>query len=172
MSTANRPSGGEPGATSRAQELLSGLALITFRLNGQLLDVAEQLAHPAGLTAARWQVVGAVLHEPLTVAAVARRMGLARQSVQRTADLLVDAGLLERRPNPAHRRAHLLAATPAALAAVGRITPQHAAFADRLVAAQGGSRQAGEAALAEVLEGMARLSAALDRLEEDVALAR
>jgi DNA-binding MarR family transcriptional regulator len=148
------------------QELLSGLAVTTFRLNGQLLDVAEQLARPAGLTAARWQVVGAVLHEPLTVAAIARRMGLARQSVQRTADLLVDAGLLERRPNPAHRRAHLLAATPAALAAVGRITPQHAAFADRLV------DEAGEAALAQVLEGMALLSAALDRLEEDVALAR
>jgi DNA-binding MarR family transcriptional regulator len=145
---------------STPQELLSGLALTTFRLNGQLLDVAEQLARPAGLTAARWQVLGAVLHQPLTAAGIARAMGLARQSVQRTADLLVEAGLLERQPNPAHRRAPLLAVTPAGLAAVRRIDPRHADFAGRLVEEAGGDD------LAQLLDGMARLSRTLERLED------
>src|SRR5690606_23251823 len=77
------------------------------------LAVAEELARPAGLTAARWQVLGAVLTEPLTVSGIARAMGITRQSVQRIADLLVDQGLAEYRTNPAHRRAKLLAPTAA-----------------------------------------------------------
>ena len=59
------------GAANRSagrQELLSRRALAVFRLNGQFLEVAEGLARPAGLTAAHWQVLGAVLDEPLPVA--------------------------------------------------------------------------------------------------------
>src|SRR4051794_41323871 len=90
---------------SRAeQELLSGAALAVFQLNGQFLALAEDLTAPAGLTAAWWQVLGAVLPEPLPVAGIARAMGITRQSVQRVADLLVERGLAEYRPNPAHRR--------------------------------------------------------------------
>jgi DNA-binding MarR family transcriptional regulator len=87
------------------QDLLSGVALAAFRLNGQFLEVAEEMARPLGLTAAWWQVLGAVLTRPLPVAGIAREMGITRQSVQRIADLLVDRGLAEARPNPAHRRA-------------------------------------------------------------------
>lgn len=141
-----------------AQELLSGVALGAFRLNGQLLDVAEQLAVPAGLTAARWQVLGAVLGEPLTVAGIARVMGLARQSVQRTADLLVEQGMLERLPNPAHRRAPLMTVTDAGLAAVRAINPQHAEFAERL------SKAMGHAELDAALDAMTALSTALEKL--------
>jgi hypothetical protein len=35
-----------------------------LRLNGLFLDVAEPIARPAGLTAAWWQVLGAVLSRP------------------------------------------------------------------------------------------------------------
>ena len=35
------------------QELLSGVALTAFRLNGQFLAVAEEMARPAGLTVGR-----------------------------------------------------------------------------------------------------------------------
>lgn len=63
-----------------------------FRLNGFFLHAGERLTSEIGLTTVRWQVLGAVLHEPLTVSAVARDMGLTRQSVQRTADLLVEQG--------------------------------------------------------------------------------
>ncbi|ANS66852.1 MarR family transcriptional regulator [Streptomyces lincolnensis] len=141
------------------QELLSGSALGVFRLNGQFLAVAEELARPAGLTAAWWQVLGAVLREPLPVSGIARAMGITRQSVQRVADLLVDKGLAEYRPNPAHRRAKLLAPTREGLAAVARITPGHAAFADRLAEAYGD-----EAELAEAVRVLERLSTTLEQV--------
>ncbi|TVL92644.1 MarR family winged helix-turn-helix transcriptional regulator [Streptomyces sp. SAJ15] len=140
--------------------MLSATALTTFRLNGQLLTVSERLASPAGLTAARWQVLGAVLGEPLSVAGIARAMGITRQSVQRVADLLVEAGLAEYRPNPAHRRAKLLAPTEEGYAAVRRIVPGHREFAERLAEALGGAAE-----LREVTEALRRLSGALDALE-------
>lgn len=125
MTAAPRP------ATDLA-ELLSGVAVTTFRLNGQLLSVAEELARPAGLTAAWWQVLGAVLPAPLPVAGIAREMGITRQSVQRIADLLVDQGLAAYQPNPAHRRAKLLTPTEAGRAAIARIVPGHRELAERL----------------------------------------
>jgi DNA-binding MarR family transcriptional regulator len=108
---------------SREQELLGAAAITAFRLNGQFLDLAEHLARPAGITAAWWQVLGAVIRDPLPVSAIAREMGITRQAVQRTADVLVDRGLAEYRDNPAHRRAKLVAPTPAgrdAIAALDR----------------------------------------------------
>lgn len=144
------------------QELLSRSALGVFRLNGQFLAVAEELARPAGLTAAWWQVLGAVLGEPLPVSGIARAMGITRQSVQRIADLLVDKGLAEYRPNPAHRRAKLLAPTQEGLAAVSRIDPGHAAFADRLAEA------CGEAELAEAVRVLERMSKVLDGIAAPV----
>ena len=106
-----------------------------LRLNGLLLAIEEELAWPAGLTAAWWLVLGTVLRTPMPVADVAREIGVTRQSVQRIADLLVDRGLAEYRSNPAHRRAKLLAPTPDGRAAIQRIAPAHAAFARRLAAA-------------------------------------
>lgn len=141
------------------QDLLSRSALGVFRLNGQFLAVAEELAKPAGLTAAWWQVLGAVLGEPLPVSGIARAMGITRQSVQRIADLLVDQGLAEYRPNPAHRRAKLLAPTEEGRAAVSRINPGHADFADRLAVAYGG-----DAELAEAVRVLERLSKVLEQV--------
>jgi len=142
---------------SRAeQELLSGAALAVFKLNGQFLGLAEELAGPVGLTAAWWQVLGAVLPAPLPVAGIAREMGITRQSVQRIADLLVGRGLAEYRENPAHRRAKLLAPTEEGRAAVHRIDPAHAAAARTLARAVGRDR------LAEIVAGLRELSAAMD----------
>jgi DNA-binding MarR family transcriptional regulator len=104
-----------------ANAALTELVLLVFRLNGDFLAAAETIAVPAGLTAARWQVLGAVLDEPRTVAGIARKMGLARQSVQRLADLLVAADLATYVDNAAHRRAKLLKPTAAGLAAVKRL---------------------------------------------------
>ncbi len=140
------------------QTLLSGTALAVFRLNGQFLALADELARPAGLTATRWQVLGAVLPAPLSVAGIARTMGITRQSVQRTADQLVDDGLAEYAPNPAHRRAKLLRPTPAGLDAVGRIDPQHATAARRIAA------NLGTAEWSRTLEALTDLSAALDAM--------
>jgi DNA-binding MarR family transcriptional regulator len=140
------------------QDLFSRSALGVFRLNGQFLAVAEELARPSGLTAAWWQVLGAVLGEPLPVSGIARAMGITRQSVQRIADLLVDKGLAEYRPNPAHRRAKLLAPTDQGRAAISRIDPGHAAFADRL------AEEFGEADLAAAVRVLERLSRVLDQI--------
>ena len=54
-----------------------------------------------------------VLDDPLPVSAIARDMGITRQAVQRTADVLVERGLADYRDNPAHRRAKLVALTAA-----------------------------------------------------------
>ncbi|WP_433859928.1 MarR family winged helix-turn-helix transcriptional regulator [Streptomyces kronopolitis] len=146
----------------RGSALLSRTALAVFRLNGRLLSVADGLARPSGLTAAWWQVLGAVLPEPLPVAGIARAMGITRQSVQRIADLLVDRELAEYRPNPAHRRAKLLAPTTAGRAAVARIAPGHAEFAARLSERLGGPDD-----FRQVMASLERLSTALDALAED-----
>ncbi|MEV4366455.1 MarR family transcriptional regulator [Nonomuraea sp. NPDC049637] len=151
-------SGSGDGGESAAAELLSGLALASFRLNGQFLHVAEELAKPAGMTAAWWQVLGAVLGEPLPVAGIARVMGMTRQGVQRIADLLVERGLAEYRPNPAHRRAKLLQPTEAGREAIAGIVPGHREFADRLVDVLGLD------AARESLTALHRLTAALDHL--------
>ncbi|MGW6283069.1 MarR family winged helix-turn-helix transcriptional regulator [Kribbella sp. NPDC055071] len=101
--------------------VLTDVVLATFRLNARLLEAAQDLAAHGGLTAAWWQVLGGVLDEPRSVADVGRIMGVSRQAVQRIADLLVERGLAEYRPNPAHRRAKLLACTEAGYLAIRRI---------------------------------------------------
>lgn len=143
---------------SRDQELLGTAALTAFKLNGQFLELAESLAKPVGLTATWWQVLGAVLQTPLPVAAIAREMGITRQAVQRTADVLVERGLAEYRDNPAHRRAKLVAVTSDGLDAVRAINPEHAKQAKRL------SSLLGQEELVRAVDALTTLSKALDQL--------
>ncbi len=98
---------------SRNGSALTALILSTFRVHGALLAAGDRLAHPLGLTAARWQVLGSVagLAQPAPVAHVAREMGLTRQSVQRIADQLVADALLDYQDNPHHKRAPLVVMT-------------------------------------------------------------
>ncbi|MGV9317134.1 MarR family winged helix-turn-helix transcriptional regulator [Streptomyces sp. NPDC003691] len=141
------------------QALLTRTALGVFRLNGHFIAVSERIARTGGLTAASWQVLGAVARVPQPVSALARTLGLTRQSVQRTADLLVDQGLAAYRPNPAHRRAKLLTATADGRAALGRLGPGHAALAARLAEALGPD---GFAETARVLERLAEVMTEAD----------
>ncbi len=132
-------------------DVLNGLVLRVFRLNGRLLDAADRLTEGSGLTAARWQVLGAVLHEPLTVSAAARSMGLARQSVQRLADVLVAEGLCEFLPNPAHQRAKLLAPTDRGWKAIEQIRPGVNAWARQICALVGEDTIVGATAAVDAL---------------------
>lgn len=116
---------------------LDRLVLGVFRLNGFFLHAADGLTAGSVLTTARWQVLRAVLHEPLTVAAVARNMGLTRQSVQRVADDLVAERLCQFLPNPAHRRAKLLAPTERGLRAIEDLGPRVTAWSERVLDAVG-----------------------------------
>jgi len=92
---------------------MTELVLEIFRMNGLLLAVGDRLTRELGLTSARWQVLGALVDGPLTVAQIARNMGLKRQSVQRLVDVLSEQGILIFEDNPHHRRAKLVLLTEA-----------------------------------------------------------
>lgn len=96
-------------------DALTNLVLPIFELNGEFLAAARDISEPAGLTPAWWQVLGATLDGPLTVSEIARRvgLGLARQSVQRSADILVEKGWAAYSENPHHQRAKLFHPTAA-----------------------------------------------------------
>lgn len=91
------------------------VVLETFRASGLLLAAGDRLAAQEGLTAARWQVLGAVAlaGRPLTVPQVARRMGLTRQAVQASVNRLLSQALVEVGENPDHRRSPLIWLTEA-----------------------------------------------------------
>lgn len=110
----------------------SELLVEVFRVNGLLLAAGDELARPAGLTSARWQVLGVVDHGPATVAQVARIMGLTRQSVQQTADALVRDKLVDLVENPAHQRARLMTLTPTGREALRYVEEQQSGWANAI----------------------------------------
>ena len=119
---------------SEAGDLLTDVVLTIFRVNASLLDAAQGLAAAGGLTAAWWQVLGAIIDEPRSVAEIGRRMGLSRQAVLRVADLLVGDHLAEYQVNPAHKRAKLLACTEAGYWSIRRVALVQRPWADRIAA--------------------------------------
>ena len=94
-------------------EAVTALILDVFRLNGRLLVAGDRLVAELGLTSARWQVLGAIAYaeRPESVAWHARTMGVHRQGIQRIANELEAEGIVEFRPNPHHKRAHLVVLT-------------------------------------------------------------
>ena len=119
-----------PVKKTEAAALLTEIVLLVFRLERDFLEAADKISAPAGLTAARWKVLGAVLDDARTVADIGRIMGLARQSVQRLADVLVSEGLAAYRENPAHQSARLLTPSKAGRAAIGRLRERQATWAN------------------------------------------
>jgi DNA-binding MarR family transcriptional regulator len=104
-----------PIATRRTAqgEALSNLMLDLFRLDSLVLTAGDRLVAPLGLTAARWQILGAIVaaESPQPVAWLARNMGANRQNVQRIVNDLEADGLVAFAPNPHHRRAQLVVLT-------------------------------------------------------------
>ncbi|HEX8769450.1 MAG TPA: helix-turn-helix domain-containing protein, partial [Acidimicrobiales bacterium] len=96
---------------SPAGEAFNSVVVQVVELTRYFTAAAEQLAKPAGQTLARWLVLAACKDAPATVADVARELRLARQSVQRVADVLEREALCVYQDNPRHRRAKLLALT-------------------------------------------------------------
>jgi DNA-binding MarR family transcriptional regulator len=145
----------EAPARTPAGDALTDLVMQVVRLIRDFTAAGEALAKPAGQTLARWLVLEAVQDEPATVAQIARRMHLARQGVQRLADVLARDGLAVYEPNPAHRRAKLLRLTPQGRSALRTVQAAQKAWADALGA------ELGEADLREA-------SAVLDRVLEAI----
>lgn len=115
-----------------AADVFTTLILEIFRVNGRLLSAGDALTRPAGQTSARWQILGALDDHARTVAEIGRRMGLTRQSVQRTADLLEADGLVSYADNPAHRRARLARLTPQGRATLDVITSSQIEWSNRM----------------------------------------
>lgn len=130
------------GTSTEAREL----ALAVFAANGRLVSAGNMLVEHLGLTSAWWQVLAALRYSPvpLTVASIARAMGLTRQAVQRIVDLLAEQGLVAFQPNPQHLRAKLVGLTAAGSAAVAG-AEQAAAPIDRAIVERIGSDRICEA---------------------------
>jgi DNA-binding MarR family transcriptional regulator len=92
-------------------DLFSLIVTQVMQLHGLLTMAGDAMAKPSGQTAARWWVLGVVGRAPSSVAQIARTLRLARQSVQRVADVLVEDGCAVYRANPRHRRAKLMQLT-------------------------------------------------------------
>jgi len=120
------------GSRTPVGDAFSELVVQVFRLNGLLAAAGDSLAQPAGQTSARWRVLAAVEDAPSTVAQIARRWGLARQSVQRVADVLVEERCCLYEENPGHRRAQLLRITPRGRRVLRTIQAAQRAWADAL----------------------------------------
>ncbi|KAA0924959.1 MULTISPECIES: helix-turn-helix domain-containing protein [unclassified Rhodococcus (in: high G+C Gram-positive bacteria)] len=139
-------------------DALTALVLPVFELNGEFLAAAQDITEPTGLTPAWWQVLGATLDEPLSVADIARRvgLGLARQSVQRTANLLVDKGWAVYVDNPNHKRAKLLEPTAKGRDTVAELRDAQHAWSDAVGAAVGESELKAFAATLEKILSASR----------------
>ena len=109
--------------TSRSKaDAVTDLVLAIFRVHDTLMRRGDELVAPIGLTAARWQVLGAIAlaGEPLTVPAIGKAMGLSRQGVQKQVDLLREENLVTLQDNPSHQRSALVALTRPGRAAYQR----------------------------------------------------
>ncbi|ASY64695.1 Transcriptional regulator, MarR family [Sinorhizobium sojae CCBAU 05684] len=69
----------------------------------------EKLLQGPGISVAERPVLELLCEKPLTVPEAARQLSMKRQFVQRIATGLVSKGLVEKTPNPEHRRAHFCA---------------------------------------------------------------
>lgn len=102
--------GGRPPDLGAAYRLLIA---DVYELAGRSRQTSEAQARALGQSVPRWHLMSVVSDGPRSVSAAARRLGLARQSVQRVADQLVADGLARLRPDPGDARAPLLELTPA-----------------------------------------------------------
>jgi DNA-binding MarR family transcriptional regulator len=83
------------------------------RLNGRFKTLFADVRRGVGLGDTELLVMSAVVEarRPPTVPQIGRSLGHPRQIIQRAANALIAAGLVEHAPNPDHKRAALLLAT-------------------------------------------------------------
>ena len=105
-----------------------------------------------------WGVLHSLVAEgPQTVPQLARTRPVSRQHIQKIANELMEAGLIESVPNPAHRRSRLLAITASGRAEYERVRDILLHHADTLFA--GISR-------ADLARSRQTLAVVLERLDE------
>jgi DNA-binding MarR family transcriptional regulator len=144
-------------AYTKAGDAFTEMVLETFRLNGRLLAAGDRLTKPLGLTSSRWQVLGTIESQPLSVSQIAKRIGLTRQNVQRMADILDQEGFVSYAPNPEHERAKLVRLTAKATRVMRQLSEIQTVWANRVSAA------ATAADIRTTLQTMSKLAAQLER---------
>ena len=103
-------------------DVMALLVADLYQAAGLARRLGEQIATAQGQSQARWQVLSVLSDEARTVAQAARRLGTARQAVQRIARDLVGDGLLVARDNPDHRTSPLFELTPQGRRVLQRMT--------------------------------------------------
>jgi DNA-binding MarR family transcriptional regulator len=84
-----------------------------YEAAGAIRGTGQALARAEGLTLAQWTLLQQVRDTPeMTVARAARRLGVTRQSVQKTANELAARGHLEFVDNPDHKTSPLITISP------------------------------------------------------------
>jgi DNA-binding MarR family transcriptional regulator len=144
---------------SPAGEAFSRFAIVSLRLGGYLTAAGDRIAKPAGQTSARWQVLAGARNADKSVAAIAKILGVARQGIQRLADVLEAEGLVSYLDNPSHQKAKLVALTERGRAALDRIEQGQAGWANALGAA------IGEAEISTALNSIEAILAVLEAQE-------
>ncbi|MBN8551880.1 MAG: winged helix-turn-helix transcriptional regulator [Caulobacterales bacterium] len=127
------------------------------RLNDRVNTASDALVADLGMTSARWQVMGAIATATgaSTVSDLARRMGLARQSVQRVVNDLADRDLVAMLRNPAHARAPHIRLTAQGEAAFAEANSRRQPWAESLASS------VDEAAIHTALQVLKALNRAL-----------
>jgi DNA-binding MarR family transcriptional regulator len=146
-----------PAASAAAMDRMIREILFTFfRLNA----AGERLFHGTDRTPGQMSLMRSIYEEgPQSVAQIARARPVARQAVQRMADQLAAAGLVEFAENPAHLRAKLVRLSPAGGRVIERLLADTLAWAGTL------ARDFDEREVHTVVEAMRKLKAALVRDE-------
>ncbi|MER6448736.1 MarR family transcriptional regulator [Streptomyces venezuelae] len=132
-----------------------------FEAAGALRRSGEAIAAAHGQTQARWQVLSVVSEQPMSVPSAARRLGVARQNVQRIANDLAKDGLADLVPNPDHRTSPLLTLTADGRTVLEAITEQARASHRRI------TTRIPEADIAAARALLRTLTQAVRDLEED-----
>ncbi len=103
----NAPDSGRPTLFA-----LNVLITATRALAESLKETARELHDDLGLSVPERSILLELRKNgPMTVPALARHREVSRQFIQATVNPLMGKGILESRPNPAHRRSKLIALT-------------------------------------------------------------
>ena len=140
---------GHPPTDSSRQSLcaLNELLTSTRNLADTLKETAQNLHEDLDLSVSeRTMLLELRKHGPMTVPALARLREVSRQFIHTTVNPLLAEGLLETRPNPAHRRSRLLALTDKGTDLILRVMRREGALMHELASEFGSGeiRQAAE----------------------------
>ncbi|MGH9379480.1 MAG: MarR family winged helix-turn-helix transcriptional regulator [Thermoanaerobaculia bacterium] len=123
----------KPDAAAQLADLLS-------RTNRRLRRHARRELGPLGVTPSQLRALRALLDGPLRVSDLARCLGVVPRSATSVVDGLEAGGFVERRPDPADRRATRVALTETGAGVLGRLRAGRRAgvaeLLDRLSAAE------------------------------------